>query len=247
MKPCTEVMADHRTVRAYDRKATLPEAHVETMLRLAQRASTDATAQLYSIVRVRDLHLRQRIADLAGGQRHILDAQEFFVFLVDVYRVSRLLMFRGEEPGTYPHLAFLFGAVDASLAAQNLALAAESLGYGVAFIGGIQNHPRELCDLLGLPPGVLPLVGLCVGVPVHRPSLRPRLPLDAVVHEDRYRPPDRHQLAAMFEAMAPVSSSGDWLDVLRRYFARGGVMERREEAFRRVWEEQLKNGSTGRA
>ncbi|MCF6192073.1 MAG: nitroreductase family protein [Candidatus Hydrothermae bacterium] len=137
--------------------------------------------------------------------------------------------------------------MDAALAAQNLALAAESMGYGIAFIGGIQNHPRELRDLLGLPRGVLPLVGVCVGVPRTRPSRRPRLPLEAVVHVDRYRTPDRAQLASMFEAMAPITSSGDWLDVLRRYFARGGVMEQREEAFRRVWEEQLKDGSTGRA
>ena len=38
---------------------------------------------------------------------------------------------------------FIVATVDASLFAQNLALAAESLGYGICYIGGIRNNPRS--------------------------------------------------------------------------------------------------------
>ncbi len=228
---CLEVIRDHRTVRAFA-PDPVPEEDLVRMVQAAQRASTDATAQMYTLIRVRDMAVRQKIADLAGGQRHVLEAPEFFVVCADVYRLRRLLEYRGVEMGTFPTLGLLFGVVDAALAAQNLALAAESMGYGIAFIGGIQNQVDELVDLLRLPPGVYPVVGLCVGRPAHRPDLRPRLPREAVWHENVYRDYTPEDLQTMYNAMAPIASTGDWLSVLRRYFAREGVMERRERGVR---------------
>ena len=230
---CLSVLEDHRTVREF-LPDPIPGEDLERMLHLAQRASTDATAQLYSFVRITDRRLRQRIADLAGGQRHVLEAPEFLVVCADVHRLERLLAFRGVEIATIPHLAFLFGTVDAALAAQNLAVAAETMGYGIAFIGGIQNRPDELVDLLRLPRGVYPLVGLCIGKPARRPERRPRLPLSAVLHENVYRDYVEETLEIMYNAMAPVSPTGDWLSILRRYFGRGGRMASREDVVART-------------
>ena len=224
---CLSVLEDHRTVRDF-LPDPVPEEDLRRMLHLAQRASTDATAQLYSFVRITDRKLRQRIADLAGGQRHVLEAPEFLVVCADVHRLSRLLDFRGVEMAQMPRMAFLFGAIDASLAAQNLAIAAETMGYGIAFIGGIQNDPEELVELLRLPRGVYPLVGLCIGRPARRPDRRPRIPLEAVLHENTYQDYPDEALEAMFNAMASVSATGDWLSILRRYFGRGGRMASRE-------------------
>ena len=43
---------------------------------------------------------------------------------------------------------FLTAVVDASLAAQNAATAAEGMGLGICYVGGARNHPRELAELL---------------------------------------------------------------------------------------------------
>lgn len=228
---CLDLIQDHRTVRDFT-PDPIPEDDVVRMVQAAQRASTDATAQLYTFIRIRDAQLRQRIADLAGGQRHVVEAPEFFVVCADVYRLKKLLAFRGVTLAHFPSLSFLFGVVDASLAAQNLALAAESMGYGIAFIGGIQNHPDELVALLSLPVGVYPVVGLCVGRPSHRPSRRPRLPLHAVLHGNGYRAYTPQDIQEMFKVMDPIATQGDWLTVLRRYFAKEGTMEKREERVR---------------
>lgn len=234
---CLSVLEDHRTVRDF-LPDPVPEEDLRRILTLAQRASTDATAQLYSFIRITDPRLRQEIADIAGGQRHVLEAPEFFVVCADVYRLERLLAFRGVDMGHFPRLAFLFGAVDASLAAQNLAVAAETLGYGIAFIGGIQNRAGDLVELLRLPRGVYPLVGLCLGKPAHRPERKPRLPLGVVVHENTYRDYDPSALQAMYEAMAPASPTGDWLSILRRYFGKDGRMEHREPTVSRALSRQ---------
>jgi nitroreductase len=69
-------------------------------------------------------------------------------------------------------------------------LAAESLGMGGVYIGGIRNDPQTVCDLLAIPDQAYPVFGMCLGWPAHDPPSKPRLPVDAVLFTDRY--PNRH-------------------------------------------------------
>jgi FMN reductase (NADPH) len=76
--------------------------------------------------------------------------------------------------------------VDAAILAQNTALAAESLGLGICYIGSIRNNLPQVIDLLELPRLVVPITGMTVGWPDVEPRLRPRLPLRAVLHWEKY-------------------------------------------------------------
>ena len=91
---------------------------------------------------------------------------------------------REELPGAaldYTEM-FVTAAIDASLAGQNAAVAAESLGLGICYVGGARNHPQELAALLNLPPRVIALFGLAVGWPVDGDTseIKPRLPQSGV-------------------------------------------------------------------
>ena len=77
--------------------------------------------------------------------------------------------------------------IDASLAAQNAAIAAESMGMGICYIGGIRNDLEAVSELLGLPDRVIPLFGLAVGYPEGNSDVKPRLPFQAIYHEDSYQ------------------------------------------------------------
>ena len=57
----------------------------------------------------------------------------------------------------------LLGVVDTAMLAQNAMTAAESLGLGGVYIGGIRNSSEAVTELLQLPKHVLPLFGLCLG------------------------------------------------------------------------------------
>ena len=70
--------------------------------------------------------------------------------------------------------------------AQNALLAAQSLGLGGVYIGGIRNNPAAVSEALGLPHQVIPLFGLCLGHPAQEPEQKPRLPRALVVHETHY-------------------------------------------------------------
>jgi len=214
------------------RPEPLREGDLDKLLLAAQRAPTDATAQMYSLLRVSDGALRAEVARLSNNP-HIQTAAEFFVLLADVHRLRRLVEHRGGEWGHWPRTAAHFAVADAVLAGSALATMAESLGYGICWIGGVLEAVEALGELFALPEGVFPVAGLCVGVPEEVPAPRPRLSRRLVVHENRYREPEPAELDQAYGDMRPITRSGDWYKVLERYFTRGGIMEQREPAYQR--------------
>ena len=91
--PRLEVFANHRTVRKY-KAVPLEPGHLEQILWAAQRAPTDATAQMYSFVRLTDPALREEIAKISNNP-HMATASETFIILADVSRLKKLLEFKG--------------------------------------------------------------------------------------------------------------------------------------------------------
>ncbi len=184
MNPILTCMRAHRTVRRF-RSDALPEDVVHEAIQCAQKASTSHHVQGYALLRVRNPATRQKLAELTGDQPQVAEAGAFFVVCAEQRR-HRLATQAAGEPFESNLESFLVGIVDASLFAQNLALAFESQDYGVCFIGGLRTRLAEVDELLDLPQDVFPLFGLCVGVPRERPDPRPRLPLAGVLFEERY-------------------------------------------------------------
>jgi hypothetical protein len=107
----------------------------------------------------------------------------------------------------------LVAVLDAGLAGMCASLAAESLGLGTVMIGGLRNHPVEVARLLRLPRRVFGVFGLCLGWPDLARPPKPRLPANAVVHDEVYRGQDEVDgwlLAHNAEYRSP-SNGGSWL------------------------------------
>ena len=114
---------------------------------------------------------------------------------------------------------FLMATIDASLAAQNAALAAESLGLGICYVGAARNKPRELTALLQLPPRVFALFGMAIGIPTETDTsaVKPRFPQLEIVHRETYSSAERdHWIDRYNAAMAGfylsqhMNVQGDW-------------------------------------
>lgn len=183
--PTIEQIYQHFSVRRY-KADPVPCEMVEAIVAAGQRASSSSNLQTYSVVAVMDPDKIARLAELSGEQDHIYQAPVFLAWCADLSRLERVCQARGYRQVSENTENFLIAAVDAALAMQNAALAAESLGLGMCYIGGIRNHPLEVSELLGLPELVVPVCGMTLGWPDVKPRLRPRLPLRAVLHWERY-------------------------------------------------------------
>lgn len=180
-----ELIFKHGSVRHY-KPDPVPFEMVETIVASGQRASTSSNLQMYSVVAVLEDQRRQQLSELCGNQGFIKEAPVFLAWCADLSRLDRLAAKRGYQAISHYAENFLLATVDVSLAMQNAALAAESMGLGICYIGAIRNNPQAVIDLLQLPELVFPVAGMTVGWPVRAPLIRPRLPLPAVLHRETY-------------------------------------------------------------
>jgi FMN reductase (NADPH) len=198
--PTIELIHRHGSVREY-KSDPVPEKLIKVIVSAGQRASTSSNLQTYSVLVTRKLETRKILQELCGNQQHISQAPVFFLWCADFSRLKRVCDQQGYtlEAGYLEN--FMVGTVDAAIAMQNAALAAESLGLGICYIGSIRNKPREVIDLFNLPDLVYPVSGMTLGWPVEPPMIRPRLGLDAILHWETYQKDDRKFLEEYDRAM----------------------------------------------
>lgn len=231
------VFGHHRSVRYFLTEPLAP-GDLDLIIEAGRRAPTDAQGHMYSFVRITDAARRDRLATLCANQQHIRDAAEFFVVCVDIHRLRRLVEHRGGEWGMRARIGLIYGATDATMVAQNMVVAAESLGYGTCYIGAVQNHTDIIAQELALPPGVLPLYGLCIGVidPEKYPPVKPRLPRSLCFFENSY--PADFTAAELESAYVAMSTKRDWYESVSAYFAADGTMAQREPVMARALQQQ---------
>ena len=164
MNPIMETMLNHRSVRKYTDEP-ISDAMLAAIVECGQAAATSSFIQSYSVINVSNPEHRAAIATLAGGQVWVEKAARFLVLCADLKRVDHCCQQQGMGAleGQAEH--FLAASVDVGLMAQNMMLAAESMGLGAVFIGGIRNDPATVAELLELPDQVFPAFGMCLGWP----------------------------------------------------------------------------------
>ncbi|RXI98191.1 oxygen-insensitive NADPH nitroreductase [Anaerobacillus alkaliphilus] len=188
MNETIKLLQNHASIRAF-KDEELTEEQINTIVKSAQMAPTSSFLQAYSIIGIRNQEIKEKLSVLAGNQPYVAKNGHFFVFCADFHRhtLGAELENYNEPLALDSTEKFLIGAVDATLAAQNAVIAAESLGLGTVYIGGIRSNIEEVSELLELPKHVIPIVGVAVGFPDQDPGTKPRLPMENVYHQDQYQ------------------------------------------------------------
>ena len=175
----------HRSIRRF-RSTPIPEEVLRECLEAATRASTCGNMQLYSLVVTRDKALREQLAPCHFNQPMVSEAPCIVTVCADVHRFTLWCEQRGADPAYDNFAWFLNATTDALLAAQNLCIQAEIHGLGICFLGTTLYTAPDIVRILKLPKGVIPLTTVVLGYPDETPPLTDRLPLEAVVHYEKY-------------------------------------------------------------
>ena len=179
MNPTIELIKRHRSIRKY-KPDPLTAEQIAAIVSAAQMASTSSNVQAYSVIGVTDPAKKKRLAELSGNQAYVEQCPLFLVWCADLHRLKLACAKQHTEMMHGMMENFIIATVDTALAAQNAALAAESMGLGIVYIGGIRNNPQGVVECLSLPELVYPVFGMCVGYPDQEPEIRPRPQMDMV-------------------------------------------------------------------
>ncbi len=181
-----EAIQRHRSIRKY-KPDPVPEDVLKHILEAGIRASSSGNMQAYSIIISRDKKLREQLFEPHMLQNMVLDAPVLLTFCADFHRMRRWLYLSNAPDSFDNFMSFMVAAIDAILVSQNVALAAESKGLGICYLGSTLANCDQIGEILNLPRGVVPVVGFTLGYPAQDPASRDRLPLDGLVHDEVYQ------------------------------------------------------------
>ncbi len=180
-----EIINNHRSIRNFLNK---PVAHdvLEKILKAGTRASTTGNMQVYSMVVTTNKDIKTKLWESHFKQDMVNQAPAVVTFCADFNRFVKWCRQRNADPGYDNFLSFFTAAIDALLVAQNVALAAEAFNLGICYLGTTTYMAENIIGILELPKYVVPVTTLVIGYPNESPGLTDRLPLEAVVHYDKY-------------------------------------------------------------
>ncbi len=146
------------SIRRYQDRP-VEEEKVEQILRAAMAAPTAGDKRPWEFVVVTDKDILKGISENIRPIHHAANAPMAIIVCGDMTK-------------TFPEDGFDYWVEDCSAAAENLLLAAHSLGLGATWCGiyPMQKRVAFLKELLGLPSNIVPLNVMTIGYPNEDPT-----------------------------------------------------------------------------
>jgi FMN reductase (NADPH) len=203
---------NRRTIRAYNSKS-LSKEEENLIIQAAMRAPTAGNLMLYSILKISDQTLKDKLAITCDNQPHIAKAPLVLIFLADMQRWWNYFdMCNTQQKCEVMHIKYempqesdlLLACCDALIAAQNAVIAAEALSIGSCYIGDIMENYEIHREILKLPQWVFPITLICFGHPKgkkERIPLTPRFPQEFIVHTNIYHRLNEQDYKNMFQGV----------------------------------------------
>ena len=192
MNKTIESQLNHRTIREF-KDEKLDDSLVNKLLEVANRSASSNGMQFFSIISVSDQAIKDELAE-NGGQEYMAHAPHLWIFVADLYRNYNIAKENGEENDEMIGFdKFIQAMTDSIIAAQNVVVAAESMGLGTNYYGNIHNDTQKVIELLNLPKLTYPAVGLAFGIPNQEPQLKPRMDIKLKTFENSYKVYDNYK------------------------------------------------------
>lgn len=213
MNEIIKSLRERKSVRSFTKEGVSGEVK-ELLFEAAFQAPTAGCQQLYTILDITDQKKKDTLAELCDHQPFIAAAPVVLVFLADCRRWQDGYEAAGLTPRAPGMGDILLATQDGVIAAQNVVVAAESLGLGSCYIGDIVEHGEQVKELLELPDMVYPCCMLVIGWPTQGAKERrkpERFDGKFIVHENSYRRFGKEELAEMFTPRRGEQDFETWM------------------------------------
>jgi FMN reductase (NADPH) len=210
--PVIEAMLQRKSIRRF-KKEPVPDDTIAAVVRAGQQAPF--AAQIYSVL-------------LSRKKRNPFGAPLLFTICIDMHKLELIMARRKWAVVTNDLSLLVFGFQDASLMAENMVMAGESLGLGSCFLGAAPYVADKIAKQYHLPSRVFPVVQLVMGYPAENPPPRPRYPLEFTLFEDVYPDLSDEMVTQAMKAMDEGYLAQDYYRKLKAIIPLEGE---REESF----------------
>jgi len=169
-----EAIKGRRSIRSF-KSDPISEVDLEKILEAGISAPSAGNCQPWEFVIVKDPKNKQKLVQAARGQSFLAEAHAVIVICADVNRTASRYGERGRT---------LYCIQDTAAAAQNIHLAAYSLGYGTCWVGAFDES--AVAEAIKAPAGIRPLIMIPIGKPREKPRPTPRTPLRQRTHQESF-------------------------------------------------------------
>lgn len=148
-----KAITTRRSVRRFLDK-DVPDGIIRRILTAGMSGPSAVNARPWAFLVVKDKHTLQKMADANGSAAEPLRRANFAILVCG-------------DSGRFFERAPDFWNIDASIAAQNMILAAHDMGVGSVWLGTypVEEKSRAQAELFGLPEGVIPHSIVAFGYP----------------------------------------------------------------------------------
>lgn len=204
-----------RTIRKYAAK-DVDETLLNRLLETAERTPTMGNLQLYSVVITRSKAVKEQLAPAHFNQPMVTDAPVVLTICADYRRTTVWAEHRNATPGYANFLSFMNAATDGLLYTQTLCNLAEAEGLGTCFLGTTLYMPQTIIDVLQLPRLVFPVATITMGWPDENPMQTDRLPLRAMVHQERFEDYTAERIDDFYRTKEALEVNKNFVEINRK-------------------------------
>lgn len=227
MKTVNDTLLQRRSIRRYEREPITP-GQLNFIYEAIRNTPTSYNGQQFSVIDIDDQPLKEQLYELTN-QKQIKTCSHFLLFCADFHKITVGAETKGVEMPEFPHTAdgLIVGTVDAALAMMSALVAAESMGLGTCCIGYARTAaPEQIAELLHLPQRTYAVCGLAIGVPRELPDLKPKQPVELIVHHNRYTDDGLKENLLRYDrditqynaTRSGSKSDNDWVDHIVGYY-----------------------------
>lgn len=162
-----DTIVSRRSVRQFDKAKPVNPSDIQTILTAAMYAPSAMNKQPWIFVVVDDKKMQKQLVAAHPYADYLLEAGTGIIVCEDTTKTY----------GAY-------GAIDTSMAAQNILLAAHTMGYGTCYCGVYPDGERVTAfgKILKCPSHIRPMGLIIIGTPAKYPGRPNRFDASKIVH-----------------------------------------------------------------